>query len=113
MSKEEIRISLKPQWWWPLAAGVLVGIALRLIYNGQPGEPYNAMMGSFAILAPTAVAAVAVFIAELRARRTWAYYFWMGAFAAGRANRHTHNRRRGRGGRRLGSAHDRGRDPRG
>ena len=79
MSKQEIRISLEPQWWWPLAAGVLVGIALRLIYNGEPGEPYNAMMGSFAILAPTAVAAVTVFIAELRTRRTWAYYFWMGA----------------------------------
>ena len=66
MNTEEIRISLKPQWWWPLAGGVLLGIALRAIYSGQPGGAYDAMSGSFALLAPIAVSAVTVYIAELR-----------------------------------------------
>ena len=39
------------------------------------------MSGSFALLAPIAVSAVTVYMAELRARRTWSYYFWMGALA--------------------------------
>ena len=81
MNTEEIRISLKPQWWWPLAGGVLLGIALRVIYSGRQGEAYDAMSGSFALLAPIAVSAVTVYVAELRARRTWSYYFWMGALA--------------------------------
>jgi hypothetical protein len=77
----EIRVALKPQWWWPLAAGGLFGVALRVIYSGQPGQAYDAMMGSFAVLAPIAVAAVTVCVAELRERRTWSYYFWMSALA--------------------------------
>jgi hypothetical protein len=71
--------SLKPRWWWPLAAGVAFGIVLRVIYSGRPGQAYDAMMGSFAVLAPIAVAAVTVYVAELRERRTWSYYFWMSA----------------------------------
>ena len=60
---------------------MLLGLALRLIYSGQPGGAYDAMSGSFALLAPIAVSAVTVYVAELRARRTWSYYFWMGALA--------------------------------
>jgi hypothetical protein len=78
---DEFRISLKPRWWWPLAGGVLVGIALRVIYSGQPGAAFETMSGSFALLAPIAVSAVSVYVAELQARRTWSYYFWMGALA--------------------------------
>jgi hypothetical protein len=73
--------SLKPRWWWPLAAGVAFGIVLRVIYSGRPGQAYDAMMGSFALLVPIAVAAVTVFVGELRERRDWAYYFWMSALA--------------------------------
>src|SRR5690348_12674854 len=79
--QQEIRISLRPRWWFPLPAGVLVGIALRVIYSGEPGEAYEAMSGSFALLAPVAVSAVSVFVAERLAPRTWSYYFWMGALA--------------------------------
>ena len=79
MNPEEIRITLKPKWWWPLVAGVLVGLILRAVYSGRPGDLFETMSGSFALLAPIAVSAVSVFVAELRARRTWAYYFWMGA----------------------------------
>jgi hypothetical protein len=77
----EIRVSLKPEWWWPLAAGVLFGVAMRVVYSGRPGEAYDAMMGSFALLAPIAIAAVTVHVAELRERRTWSYYFWISALA--------------------------------
>ena len=79
MNPDEIRITLKPQWWWPLAAGVLFGLVLRAVYSGSPGQLFETMSGSFALLAPIAISAVTVFVAELRARRTWAYYFWMGA----------------------------------
>jgi hypothetical protein len=79
MSAEELRMRLKPQWWWPFVAGVLFGLILRMIYSGAPGGAYDAMSGSFALLAPIAISAVAVYVAELRRRRTWSYYFWMGA----------------------------------
>jgi hypothetical protein len=61
---------------WPLAAGVVAGIALRLVFSGRPGSPFAAMMGSFIYLAPVVVGAVTVYVAERKARRTWAYYFW-------------------------------------
>jgi hypothetical protein len=79
MNPDEFRITLKPQWWWPLLAGVLLGLVLRAVYSGRSGDVFDAMSGSFALLVPVAVSAVTVFVAELRARRTWAYYFWMGA----------------------------------
>ena len=69
----------QPNWWWPFAAGVLVGIALRLVFSARPGEPLETMSGSFAVLAPTVVGAVTVYVAELRARHTWLYYFGIAA----------------------------------
>ena len=81
MNTEEIHVTLRPRWWWPLLAGVLFGLILRMVYSGEPGDMFETMSGSFALLAPIAVSAVTVYVAELRARRTWAYYFWMGALA--------------------------------
>ena len=78
---DEIQITLKPRWWWPLAGGVLFGLLLRAIYSGKPGDFFETMSGSFALLAPIAISAVTVFVAELRSRRTWSYYFWLGALA--------------------------------
>jgi hypothetical protein len=46
---------LSPRWWWPLATGVLVGIAFRLLYSKPAGGPYNAMMSSFTLLVPALV----------------------------------------------------------
>lgn len=60
---------------WPILAGALAGIALRLIYSGKPGDPYAAMMGSFIYLAPVVVGVVTVYVAETKARRDWVYYF--------------------------------------
>jgi hypothetical protein len=67
--------------WWPFAGGVLVGLALRLIFIGDPGEAYAAMMDSFIIGAPALVAVVTVYIAELKSRRSWSYYFVAPALA--------------------------------
>jgi hypothetical protein len=78
---DEVHVRLKPRWWWPLAAGMLLGVLLRAIYSGKPGHLFETMSGSFALLAPIAISAVTVFVAELRSRRTWSYYFWMGALA--------------------------------
>jgi hypothetical protein len=60
--------------WWPLAAGAVSGIALRLIYSGNPGGWYAAMMGSFIYLAPVVVGMVTVYVAETSKRRDWGYY---------------------------------------
>ncbi len=74
--KEATRLRLLPfRVWWPLAAGVLFGIALRLVFSQTPGGIYAAMAGSFIYLAPLGVGAVTVFVAERQARRSWGYYF--------------------------------------
>jgi hypothetical protein len=62
--------------WWPLAVGALTGIVLRLIFSGDPGGAYTAMTGAFVYLAPLAVGAVTVYVAEAKQRRTWSYYVW-------------------------------------
>ena len=67
--------------WWPVVAGALVGLVLRLFYNGHADGPYAAMMGSFIFLAPMAVSAVTIYLAERLARRGWGYYIFTGAAA--------------------------------
>jgi hypothetical protein len=62
--------------WWPMLAGALAGIALRVAFWGKPGDPYAPMTASFIYLAPIVVGAVTVYAAERRRRRSWAYYFW-------------------------------------
>ena len=74
---------LTPRWWWPLLAGVLFGIAYRLLFSQPAGHPYNAMMSSFTLLVPALVGAVTVVTAEWTRRRSWAYYFWTAAGANG------------------------------
>ena len=62
--------------WWPLLAGAVVGIVMRLLFWQSPGNSYAPMMASFIYLVPILVGAVTVYIAETRQRRTWTYYFW-------------------------------------
>src|SRR5579863_9675573 len=73
--------SLRTYWWWPLAAGVAYGVSIRLIFSGEAGGPYNAMMSSFTLLVPVLVGAVTILAAERTARRSWSYYFWAAAAA--------------------------------
>jgi len=68
-------------WTVPLVCGALVGIALRAIYFGKPGHAYDPMMRSFVLLVPICVGAVAVYLSERVRRRSWSYYFWIGACA--------------------------------
>jgi hypothetical protein len=62
--------------WWPLLAGAITGIALRLAFSGKPGGPLAAMEGAVIYLTPMAVGAVTVYAAERRRRRSWKYYAW-------------------------------------
>lgn len=68
--------SLPFSWLWPIAAGVLAGLALRFVFSGQSGDPYATMMASFILLTPLVVGAVTVYVAERQRRRTWFYYFF-------------------------------------
>lgn len=68
-------------WLWPLVSGAATGVALRLIYAGRPGEPYETMLASFIFLAPALVGMVTVYVAERQKRRTWWYYAWAPAVA--------------------------------
>jgi hypothetical protein len=71
----------RSRWWWPLAAGVAYGVSIRLVFSGEAGGPYNAMMSSFTLLVPILVGAVTVMVAERTSRRSWPYYFWAAAGA--------------------------------
>jgi len=62
--------------YWPLLAGVLAGLALRLLFQGKPGQSWAPMMASFIYLAPILVGAVTVYVAEKTKRRSWGYYIW-------------------------------------
>jgi hypothetical protein len=68
-------------WTAPLLCGALVGIAIRILYWGKPGQAFNPMERSFVLLVPIVVAAVAVYVAERVRRRTWSDYFWIGVVA--------------------------------
>jgi hypothetical protein len=59
---------------WAVAAGALLGIALRLVYSGGPDGAYAAMSSGFIYLAPVVVGAVTAFVAEHQARRSLAYH---------------------------------------
>jgi hypothetical protein len=67
--------------WWPLLIGVFVGILLRFFFSDHAGGWRSAMARHFIYGAPLAVSAVTVYLAERARRRTWRYYFWMGAMA--------------------------------
>jgi hypothetical protein len=68
-------------WAIPLVCGALVGIGMRLLFWGKPGQAYSPMERSFVLLVPILVAAVAVYLGERVKRRSWSYYFWIGAGA--------------------------------
>jgi hypothetical protein len=68
--------------WWPVLAGALLGIGLRLVFSTKPGSAYSAMAWPFTVFAPIAVGAVAVYVAEKKARRSWGYYVRASSLAA-------------------------------
>lgn len=62
--------------WWPLLAGAIAGIALRFAFSGTYAGLPEAMGWAFIYLAPMAVGAVTVYVAETHERRSYRYYFW-------------------------------------
>lgn len=81
LSDQERQEKLPYPKWWPVVAGALLGLVLRLFYSGRPEGPYGAMMASFIFIAPLAVSAVTVYFAERIAHRSWGYYMVVGAGA--------------------------------
>lgn len=61
-------------FWWPLLAGVLTGLALRLAFMGAPGKNFSAMMWAFILLSPMVVGMITVYTAERIAPRRGSYY---------------------------------------
>ena len=66
---------------WPVLAGALLGLLLRLVFFGKAGAAYAPMMASFIYPVPVLVGAVTVYLAERKRRRGWAYYFSAGFIA--------------------------------
>jgi hypothetical protein len=73
--------SLPLSGWYPMLAGAVCGVAMRLVYSGAPGDPYSPMNLSFIALVPLAVGAITVYVAERSARRSWQYCFTAGILA--------------------------------
>jgi len=61
---------------YPILAGALFGIVLRLLFSGHAGSSWSAMAGGFIYFAPVAIGATTVYLAERQRRRSWAYYFY-------------------------------------
>ena len=68
------KVSNRFIWLWPVEAGALAGIALRLVFSGHAGGPYNTMESSFTLLVPLVVGAITVVWPERTMRRSWRYY---------------------------------------
>ncbi len=68
-------------FWWPLLVGALVGVAIRLVFYGEPGQRFAAMSTGLLLGSPLAVGAFTVFMAERRSPRSWGYYAWAAAVA--------------------------------
>jgi uncharacterized protein YndB with AHSA1/START domain len=75
LPESERRRRLPYSGWWPVGAGAAVGIVMRLVFRGDPGEAYSAMLGSFIVGSPLVVGVVTVYLAEVEERRSWLYYF--------------------------------------
>jgi len=61
---------------YPILAGALFGMAMRLAFSGRAGSSWSAMAGGFIFFAPVAIGALTVYLAERQQRRSWAYYFY-------------------------------------
>lgn len=61
---------------YPVIAGAISGVLLRLMFSGRGGSPWSAMAGAFVFVAPVVVGMVTVYLAERERRRDWAYYFY-------------------------------------
>jgi hypothetical protein len=68
--------------WWPVFAGAIVGVILRLAFYGDNNSIFSPMSFAFMYMAPFAMGAVTVYLAEKVKRRSWSYYVWAPALAS-------------------------------
>ncbi|MGO4262376.1 hypothetical protein [Lysobacter sp. TAB13] len=61
----------------PVIGGAVIGLGLRLAFNGNPGTTFATMLWIFILLAPFAIGAVTVYLAERIRPRSTAYHFFM------------------------------------
>ena len=59
---------------YPVIAGAILGVSLRLMFSGRGGSPWSAMAAAFIFIAPVLVGMVTVYLAERQRRRDWYYY---------------------------------------
>lgn len=59
----------------------MLGVGLRIVFFGEAGQALNVMAGAFIYLAPIAVSAFTVYLAERRGRQSWKYYLVAGALS--------------------------------
>jgi hypothetical protein len=59
---------------YPILAGALLGVLLRLAFSGSAGSSWSAMAGAFIFLVPLFIGMVTVYLAERQRRRSWGYY---------------------------------------
>ncbi|ALN56751.1 hypothetical protein GLE_1394 [Lysobacter enzymogenes] len=60
----------------PVLGGALIGLALRLVFNGEAGSAWAPMLTVFILLAPVAIGAVTVYLAERQQARRLRYHFF-------------------------------------
>jgi uncharacterized protein YndB with AHSA1/START domain len=59
---------------YPVIAGAIFGVLLRLVFSGQAGSRWSAMTESFIYVVPIVVGMLTVYLAERQRRRSWRYY---------------------------------------
>lgn len=67
--------------WWPIVAGALCGVVMRLAFSGHSIFPFDVMGSAFIGFTPLAVGAVTVYVAERSGRCSWGYCAWAAAAA--------------------------------
>lgn len=68
-------------WLVPLLTGAGAALVMRLVFRGESGDRYSAMLGAFIYLVPALCGAITVYVAERIRRRTYWYYLWAPACA--------------------------------
>jgi len=48
---------------YPVIAGAILGVSLRLMFSGRGGSPWSAMAAAFIFIAPILVGMVTVYLA--------------------------------------------------
>ena len=59
---------------YPVIAGAVAGVLLRLVFSGPPGSRWSAMAEAFIFIVPILVGMVTIYLAERQRRRDWFYY---------------------------------------